>query len=99
MARVTGKTRTVKNLGWFFTKVRVEPVKSIVLTHVEHSYVMEVVFDDGWIFVTPFASVENAKRRLWVLEQVQGQKVAVVDGDALHEFEIKNPIYRTVGDY
>lgn len=89
MARITspaGHTRVVKNLGWFLKKARTASIKSIVLTHVEHSYVMEAVFDDNWIFVTPYASMEVFKRTMGRQRSLKGQAVSLVDGGHVQEF-------------
>jgi hypothetical protein len=91
MARVTspqGHTRVVKNLSWFFRKAQKTPIRSIVLTHVEHSYVMEAVFDDSYIFVTPYASMEVFKRTMGRRRSLRGESVTVIDKDKAHEITI-----------
>ena len=88
MARVTspaGNTRVVKNLSWYFRKARVEPLRSLVMTHHGNGYVMEAVFDDGFIFVTPYASMDVFKHIVGRQRSMKGQVVSVVDGNHVHE--------------
>lgn len=91
MARVTtpaGRTSVVKNLGWFFKKAQKTPIRSIVLTHVEHSYVMEAVFDDNYIFVTPYASMAVFERTMGRRRSLRGESVTVIDKDKAHAMTI-----------
>ena len=91
MARITspaGNTSVVKNLGWFLKKARKTAIKSIVLTHVEHSYVMEAVFDDNWIYVTPYADLSMFKRVIGRQRSLKGQMVALIDKGSVHEFTL-----------
>lgn len=88
MARVTspqGHTRTVKNLGWFLKKAREKTLRSLVMTHHGDGFVMEAVFDDGYIFVTPYADLTVFKRIIGRQHSMRGQTVAVVDGNHVHE--------------
>jgi hypothetical protein len=98
MARVTdpnGHTKVVKNLAWFFRKARTSSIRSIVLTHVEHSYVMEVVFDDNFIFVTPFNDLQVFWTVMGRQRSLQGQMYTIIDQDEKHmgayEYMLSSP--------
>jgi hypothetical protein len=91
MPRVTtpaGRTRTVKNLSWFLRKARGTSLRSLVMTHHGDGYVMEAVFDDGHIFVTPYASLSVFKQVMGRQRSLAGQAVAVVDGGHVHEITL-----------
>ena len=91
MARVTspaGHTRVVKNLGWFLRKARATPLKSVVMTHHGNGYVMEAIFDDNYVFVTPYASLTVFKNVMGRQHSMKGQDVAVVDGGHVHHITI-----------
>ena len=93
MARITtpaGTTSTVRdNIQWMLRKARTTGIKSIVLTHVEHSYVMETIFDDNYVFVMPFAGLDSFKSIVSRRHQLKGCKVALIDGSQMSEFTLK----------